>query len=106
MVDRFHDLFEKTFPYIHVPLMQPIPMALLKKFEKHIGQDIIEKLKSNVAVFENCPMNIKQRIWKQDETFFQQTMITLLNDYHHDEALQQLALNLKPDSYQEMIEER
>lgn len=81
-------------------------MALLKKFEKYIGEDIIEKLKSNVAVFENCPMNIKQRVWKQDESFFQQTMITLLNDYHHDETLQSLALNLKPDSYQEMIEER
>ncbi|CAO3614012.1 unnamed protein product [Mucor hiemalis] len=86
--------------------MQPIPMALLKKFEKHIGEDIIEKLKSNVAVFDNCPMNIKQRVWKQDESFFQQTMINLLNDYHHDEVLQTLALNLKPDSYQEMIEER
>lgn len=81
-------------------------MALLKKFEKHIGEDIIAKLKSNLDVFHNCPMNIKQRVWKQDESFFQQTMITLLNDYHHDETLQTLALNLKPDSYQEMIEER
>jgi hypothetical protein len=86
--------------------MQPIPMALLKKFEKHVGEDIIDKLKSNLKVFENCPMNIKQRVWKQDESFFQQTMITLLNDYHHDESLQTLALNLRPDSYQEMIEER
>lgn len=86
--------------------MQPIPMALLKKFEHYIEEDIIEKLKSDLAVFENCPLNIKQRIWKQDESFFQQTMISLLNDYHHDEALQLLALNLRPDNYQEMIEER
>jgi hypothetical protein len=86
--------------------MQPIPMALLKKFERYIGEDIIEKLKSNIAVFDNCPMNIKQRVWKQDEHFFHQTMITLLNDYHHDVSLQTLALNLRPDSYQEMIEER
>lgn len=86
--------------------MQPIPMALLKKFERFVGEDIIEKLKSNRAVFNNCPMNIKQRVWKQDEQFFHETMITLLNDYHHDVSLQTLALNLRPDSYQEMIEER
>ncbi|KAK4511142.1 uncharacterized protein ATC70_012354 [Mucor velutinosus] len=105
-LENFYDLFEKTFKYIHIPLMQPIPMALLKKFERHIGEDIIDKLKSDLAVFENCPLNIKQRIWKQDESFFQQTMISLLNDYHHDEALQLLALDLRPDNYQEMIEER
>ncbi|RCI03227.1 hypothetical protein CU098_008761 [Rhizopus stolonifer] len=105
-LENFYDLFNKTFPYIHIPLMQPIPMALLKKFERHIEEDIIEKLKSDMTVFDNCPMNIKQRVWKQDESFFQQTMISLLNDYHHDESLQLLALNLKPDSYQEMIEER
>ncbi|KAI8365513.1 cofactor of BRCA1-domain-containing protein [Blakeslea trispora] len=105
-LENFYDLFEKTFSYIHIPLMQPIPMALLRKFEKHIGEDVIEKLKSNMTVFDNCPMNIKQRVWKQDESFFQQTMISLLNDYHHDESLQTLALNLKPDSYQEVIEER
>ncbi|KAI8097883.1 uncharacterized protein B0P05DRAFT_461483 [Gilbertella persicaria] len=104
-LENFYDLFNKTFPYIHIPLMQPIPMALLKKFERHIEEDIIEKLKSDMTVFDNCPMNIKQRVWKQDESFFQQTMISLLNDYHHDESLQLLALNLKPDSYQEMIEE-
>ncbi|GAA5806260.1 cofactor of BRCA1-domain-containing protein [Helicostylum pulchrum] len=106
LLEHFHDLFQKTFPYIHIPLMQPIPMALLQKFEKYIGEDIIERLKSNLSVFDNCPMNIKQRVWKQDEHFFQQTMINLLNDYHHDSSLQTLALNLRPESYQEMIEER
>lgn len=86
--------------------MQPIPMALLKKFERNIEEDIIEKLKSDVNVFNNCPLNIKHRIWKQDESFFQQTMISLLNGYHHDKELQSLALNLKPDSYQETLQER
>ncbi|KAG2195363.1 hypothetical protein INT47_004471 [Mucor saturninus] len=105
-LEQFEDLFTRTFPYIHIPLMQPIPMALLKKFERFVGENIIEKLKSNRAVFDNCPMNIKQRVWKQDEQFFHQTMITLLNDYHHDVSLQALALNLRPESYQEMIEER
>lgn len=86
--------------------MQPIPMALLKKFERHIEEDIIEKLKSDLDVFANCPLNIKQRIWKQDESFFQQTMIGILNEYHHNEDLKEIALNLKPDSYQETLQER
>lgn len=32
--------------------MQPIPMALLEKFERHVDDDILEKLKDDVAVFE------------------------------------------------------
>jgi hypothetical protein len=86
--------------------MQPIPMALLKKFEHHVEDDIIEKLKANLDVFQNCPMNIKQRVWKQDESFFQSTMLSILNDYHHHEVLQSLAMNLRPGSYQELIEDR
>ncbi|KAI7900306.1 cofactor of BRCA1-domain-containing protein [Cokeromyces recurvatus] len=105
-LENFYDLFKRTVPYIHAPLMQPIPMALLKKFERHIEDDVIEQLKNNMAVFENCPMNIKQRVWKQDESYFQQTMISLVNSYHHDEGLQSLALNIKPDNYQEIIEQR
>ncbi|KAG1456283.1 hypothetical protein G6F46_007688 [Rhizopus delemar] len=105
-LEQFYDLFDKTFPYIHIPLMQPIPMALLKKFERHVGEDVIEKLKSDMNVFANCPLNIKQRVYKQDEAFFQQSMLPLLNSYHHDETLQKLAINLKPDSYQEVIEQR
>jgi hypothetical protein len=48
----FYDIFERTFPYIHIPQMQPIPMALLEKFERHVDDDILEKLKDDVAVFE------------------------------------------------------
>ncbi|CAO3681186.1 unnamed protein product [Rhizopus stolonifer] len=33
-------------------------------------------------------------------------MLSLLNSYHHDEALQTLAVNLKPNSYQEVLEQR
>ncbi|ORZ25245.1 cofactor of BRCA1-domain-containing protein [Absidia repens] len=105
-LEDFYDIFERTFPYINIPQMQPIPMALLNKFERHIEDDILDKLKSDIAVFENCPLNIKKRIWKKDEAFFQQQMLSMLNDYHHDEGLQSLAMNLKPDSYQEVIEER
>ncbi|KAI8090045.1 uncharacterized protein BX664DRAFT_240731, partial [Halteromyces radiatus] len=104
-LEDFYDIFDRTFPYIHIRQMQPIPMALLNKFERHIEDDILEKLKSDLTVFENCPLNIKKRIWKKDESFFQQQMLGMLNDYHHDEGLQLLAMNLKPDSYQEVIEE-
>ncbi|ORE04595.1 hypothetical protein BCV72DRAFT_12606 [Rhizopus microsporus var. microsporus] len=105
-LENFYDLFKKTFPYIHIPLMQPIPMALLKKFERHVEEDVIAKLKSDMNIFANCPLNIKQRVWKQDEAFFHQSMLPFLNNYHHDEALQKLTVNLKPDSYQEVIEQR
>ncbi|KAI9308217.1 cofactor of BRCA1-domain-containing protein [Cunninghamella echinulata] len=105
-LEHFYDIFQRTFPYIHIPYMQPIPMKLLEKFERQIDDGILEQLKGNLAVFENCPLNIKKRIWKDDEHFFQQQMLGMLNDYHHDERLQTLAMNLKPDSYQEVIEER
>lgn len=55
---------------------------------------------------QNCPLKIKQRIWKQDEAFFQSQVLELLNEYHHDEDLQRLAMNLRPDSYQELLTER
>ncbi|KAI8370436.1 uncharacterized protein BYT42DRAFT_502423 [Radiomyces spectabilis] len=103
-LEHFYDIFDRTFPYINNPAMQPIPMALMEKFEKHITDDTLEQLKANLTVFEQCPLNIKQRIWKQDEGFFQQQMMSILNEYHHDDTLQALAMNLKPDSYQEVIE--
>ncbi|KAI9027163.1 cofactor of BRCA1-domain-containing protein [Phycomyces nitens] len=105
-LNDFNDLYRRTSPYIHIPYMQPVPMALLKKFEKYVDEDVLASLKDNVEVFENCPLNIKQRIWKQDEGFFQGQMLNVLNDYHHNERLQALAMNLKPESYQSVIEER
>ncbi|KAI7861575.1 cofactor of BRCA1-domain-containing protein [Spinellus fusiger] len=105
-LEDFHELYQRTSPHIAIPLMQPIPMALLKKFEKHVSEEVLSQLKSNPNVFENCPLNIKQRLWKQDEVFFQEQMLTVLNDYHHNEQLQTLAMNLKPESYQGIIEER
>ncbi|KAG0172363.1 Cofactor of BRCA1 [Apophysomyces sp. BC1034] len=105
-LEHFYDIFDRTFPYIHIPFMQPVPMALLAKFEKHVDDTVLEKLKNDPAVFEHCPITIKRRIWKQDEMFFQQQMLGILNDYHHDDMLQALAMNLKPDSYQEITEAR
>ncbi|KAI8986002.1 cofactor of BRCA1-domain-containing protein [Pilobolus umbonatus] len=105
-LENFHDLFSKTFPYIDKPYMQPIPMALLKKFERYVSDDIISQIKANITVFENCPMNIKQRIWKEDELFFQKTMMSVLNSYHYDDDLKNISLNLQPSSYQEIIEQR
>ncbi|KAL0076970.1 hypothetical protein J3Q64DRAFT_1647090 [Phycomyces blakesleeanus] len=104
-LNDFRDLYRRTSPYIHIPYMQPVPMALLKKFEKYVDEDILSSLKNDEEVFENCPLNIKQRIWKQDEGFFQGQMLNVLNDYHHNERLQALAMNLKPESYQGVIEE-
>ncbi|KAF7728910.1 Cofactor of BRCA1 [Apophysomyces ossiformis] len=92
-LEHFYDIFARTFPYIHVPYMQPVPMALLGKFEKYVDDDTLQKLKNDLAVFE-------------DESFFQQQMLGMLNDYHHDDMLQALAMNLKPESYQEIIETR
>lgn len=57
-------------------------------------------------LIQNCPLKIKQRIWKQDEAFFQSQVLELLNEYHHDVDLQRLAMNLRPDSYQEVLTER
>ncbi|KAI8979320.1 cofactor of BRCA1-domain-containing protein [Mycotypha africana] len=98
-------LNDKVVAYIEKD-MQPIPMALLQKFEPHIDDEILNKLKADVDVFKNCPWNIKQRIWKGDENFFHQAMVSLLNEYHHNEELQQLAMNIKPGDYNDLIHQR
>ncbi|KAI9323386.1 cofactor of BRCA1-domain-containing protein [Dichotomocladium elegans] len=102
----FERVFSDSFKYIRCSHLQPIPMALLKKFSEHIDQDVLDQLKNDQEVFQNCPLNVKQQIWKQDETFFQVQVLSMLNEYHHDEELQKLSMNLRPDSYQEVLTER
>ncbi|CDH53519.1 negative elongation factor b [Lichtheimia corymbifera JMRC:FSU:9682] len=102
----FERVFDKAMSYIDYPELQTIPMTLLRKFVSDIKQETLDQLKDNPKVFQNCPLKIKQRIWKQDEAFFQSQVLELLNEYHHDEDLQRLAMNLRPDSYQELLTER
>ncbi|ORX55586.1 hypothetical protein DM01DRAFT_1334977, partial [Hesseltinella vesiculosa] len=105
-LEHFYDIFDRLLPYIHLSYMQPIPMALLEKFGAQVDESVLLKLKDNPAIFDNCPMNVKKRIWKKDETFFQQKMLIMLNNYHHDERLQKLSMDLRPQAYQHVFSER
>jgi hypothetical protein len=51
-------------------------------------------------------MNIKRRIWKSDEAFFQTHLLRYFNTYHHDSALQLMLKNSKPERVSEVLKER
>ncbi|KAI8147809.1 cofactor of BRCA1-domain-containing protein [Fennellomyces sp. T-0311] len=104
--EEFAQVFEPSLAYIAIPQLQDIPMALLRKFVEHVDQSVLDTLKQDLEVFDRCPVNVKQRIWKQDESFFQEQILQMLNMYHHDEALQQNAMDLRPDSYQDILSQR
>ncbi|KAI7851635.1 cofactor of BRCA1-domain-containing protein [Circinella umbellata] len=105
-VQEFEQVFRRSLSYISIPELQSIPMTLLKKFASHIDQDVLDTLKQNLEVFEQCPVNVKQHIWKQDESFFQEQILQMLNMYHYDDDLQEIAMNLRPDSYQDVLSTR
>ncbi|KAI9494828.1 cofactor of BRCA1-domain-containing protein [Zychaea mexicana] len=104
--EEFIQVFQRSLSYIAISELQPIPMALLEKFASYLDQDTLEALKQNLDVFEQCPVNVKQRIWKQDESFFQEQILQMLNMYHYDDDLQEAAMNLRPDSYQDVLSTR
>ncbi|GAB5593379.1 hypothetical protein Unana1_08279 [Umbelopsis nana] len=105
-VGQFTKLLNQTLPYIMVPYLQPIPMALLKRYPDKVEDDVLNKLKEDPALFEQCPMNIKRRIWKADEAFFQTHLLRYFNTYHHDNALQLMLKNSKPERVSEVLKER
>ncbi|CAM0136287.1 hypothetical protein VKS41_006909 [Umbelopsis sp. WA50703] len=105
-VDQFQKLLTQTLPYIMEPNLQAIPMALLQRFPDKVEDDVLQMLKDDAAIFEQCPMNIKRRIWKSDEAFFQTHLLRYFNTYHHDAALQNLLKSSKPERIGEVLKER
>ncbi|KAI9263158.1 cofactor of BRCA1-domain-containing protein [Phascolomyces articulosus] len=104
--EEFEQVFQRSLSYVAIPQLQPIPMALLRKFASMLEQDVLDMLKQDSDVFEQCPVNVKQRIWKQDESFFQEHILQMLNMYHYDDDLQEVAMDLRPDSYQDVLSTR
>ncbi|KAG2187642.1 hypothetical protein INT44_005332 [Umbelopsis vinacea] len=105
-VEQFHKLLNQTLPHIMVPHLQPIPMALLERYPDDVNDDILKMLKEDPALFEQCPMSVKRRIWKSDEAFFQTHLLRYFNTYHHDTKLQLMLKNSKPERVSEVLKER
>lgn len=49
---RFDRLLAQTLPYIAIPQLQEIPMALMRRNPNRPSDEVLEQLKQNPAVFQ------------------------------------------------------
>ena len=54
-------MFERSFSCIAIPQLQDIPMALLGKFAYLVDQEVLDKLKQNLEVFDVSYWSVIER---------------------------------------------
>ncbi|OZJ04009.1 hypothetical protein BZG36_03623 [Bifiguratus adelaidae] len=104
--NKYEKLLAETTPYLGVGPLQRIPIALLSKYPDLASDEELRDMVQNADIFDACPMAMKRRIWKADLALFQQHMLTLLNNYHHDEHLQLISRDMRVGGVVAMIRDR
>eukprot|EP00124_Ichthyophonus_hoferi_P001960 Ihof_evm3s119 gene=Ihof_evmTU3s119 len=89
--DVLDDLLHKTFPYIGQHELSAIPMELLRR-HPNPPPSLLENISSNPAIYQMCPMEVKQKVWMQEENaeaqkLFREQVFKLLTGFINDKAI-------------------
>lgn len=76
-------LLQKSFPFIKVPMIQPVVMELLKNIEV-VDDKYINMLVNDQSLYQNCDVSVKRHIWQQHQTLLIKELSPLLATYIKD----------------------
>lgn len=76
-------LLQKSFPFVKVPMVQPMVMALLKNIEV-VDDKYINMLVNDPTLYQNCDVSVKRHIWQQHQSHLINEVSPLLSKYIHD----------------------
>lgn len=78
--DKLRELLDHIFPFIHVGVLRPIVMAVMKELPE-IKPDYIDQISAKDKIYQDCPIEVKRRVWMKKHPLFGDAVGPILNRY-------------------------
>ncbi|KAF9559690.1 Cofactor of BRCA1 [Mortierella alpina] len=103
---RVDAALESMLPYIDVPDLQELPLALLGRFPEKMTKDIINKIGANEDLFKIAPKEVKRRIWLSNPNKFRRDIVPIVKAYSSDPDIIRLAKEMSIEHPAKVITQR
>lgn len=91
--DKMVGLLEETFPFIGIPELRAVPLAVLDKLYP-IPVNFVKQLAMDNEVFWALPARVQRQIWGLDKKLLQMHALSLINAYKYEMATWMQTLNM------------
>lgn len=77
---KLKEILEQSFPFIHVPELQPVVMEIMKYLPK-VSDECLEHIANDPKLYEDCAIEVKRQIWVKHHHLFGDAVGPLLKQY-------------------------
>ncbi|XP_002167771.3 negative elongation factor B [Hydra vulgaris] len=77
---KLKELIDHTIQFIHVDALRPVIMTALKKL-KEVKPETIELISLNEKIYNDCPIEVKRKVWMKKHPLFGDAVGPILNRY-------------------------
>ncbi|KAJ1970208.1 hypothetical protein H4R35_005960 [Dimargaris xerosporica] len=92
----YQRLLDSTLPYLGVPQLRDVPLALLKLHPERITDAAKQTIISDTELYTTCPVEIRRHMWINDPVLFRDFVRPLLDAYRQDKRLITAAREMRP----------
>lgn len=78
--EKLSTLLDHIFQFIHVDVLRPVIMTTMKKLT-NIKADYIEQIATHDKIYQDCPIEVKRRVWMKKHPLFGDAVGPILNRY-------------------------
>ena len=78
-IEKMNALLAKSFPLVHIPMLQPVVMALLRSMES-IDSIYIRHLMLP-PLYDACDVTIKRHIWQVHQSLLLEELKPIFHEY-------------------------
>ena len=91
--ERLLSLLEETFPYIIIPDLRAIPLAVLDKL-RPVPSTFLKQLAADREIFWELPIGVQRQAWELDKKLLRTHALSLVSAYTYETATWVQALNM------------
>lgn len=78
--EKLKELLDHTFQFIHVDVLRRVIMAIMKKVPE-LKPEYVEQISVNKVIYQECPIEVKRRVWMKKHPLFGEAVGPILNKY-------------------------
>lgn len=91
--ERLLSLLEETFPYITIPDLRAIPLAVLDRL-RPVPSTFLKQLAADREIFWELPIGVQRQAWELDKKLLRTHALSLVSAYTYETATWVQALNM------------
>jgi negative elongation factor B len=91
--ERLLSLLEETFPYITIPDLRAVPLAVLDRL-RPVPSTFLKQLAADREIFWELPIGVQRQAWELDKKLLRTHALSLVSAYTYETATWVQALNM------------